>query len=301
MNTVKMQDITFSDDIFQPMLTKTPIDAMFSYEGGIFPATNYMLIGGPGSGKTTLGLDVLANVQTQDPDRKVLFISAEMNRIDMFGFVKRYPKFGELAILFTGEHTDQNIQTIIEEELAIGYDLVLADSFVEIQESVIESEGMSRNQSEKWLIDLMNSHNLGANKAKKHTSFIMVQQVTKGGVFAGSNKLKHNTTGMCELRHSKDYSDERFLAFTKNRRGSKHERLFYSLEPSLHVKYDQKRLERDSEVRKLRKQEQDSITSDKDALDQLLDSLPITISKETKPTKINNFINHFPNTEDLPF
>lgn len=298
MSTVKMQDIVFSKEIFVPMKTNTPMDDMFSFEGGIFPATNYMIIGDPGSGKTTLGLDVLSQVQSTQKKRKVLFISAEMNKIDMFGFAKRYPKFNTIDILFTGEFLDNNIGKTIENELEKGYDLVLADSFMEIQESIMESNSMSRNQAEKWIIDLMNKHNLGGNKKKIHTAFLMIQQVTKGGLFAGSNKLKHNTTGMCELRMSKDYHGERFVTFTKNRRGSKHERLFYNLESNDDVNYNQKRLDRDIHVRKLQKQEELTITKDQEDFEKLLDSLPkeIKLPKKTEKTFVENDFN-----DEAPF
>lgn len=274
MSTVKMKNVVFPDKIFSPMKTGTPMDEMFSYDGGIFPATNYMLVGDPGSGKTTIGLDVLAQVQANHRKRKVLFISAEMNRIDMFGFAKRYPKFSGIDILFTGEFTESNIRDIIEKELEKGYDLVLADSFMEIQECVMESNGLGKGQAEKWLIDLMNKHNLGKNKSAVHTSFIMIQQVTKGGIFAGSNKLKHITTGMCELKFSKGFNGERYLTFSKNRRGCRHERLFYSLESNEHVGYDQKRLERDLRVKNLRKSEEATIDSDSEEFDKLFNEEP---------------------------
>ena len=88
-----MADIKFDPKIFQPMKTNGPVDYMFSSDGGFFPATNYMLVGDPGIGKSTFGLDILAEVMANDPTKRVLFISGEMNQIDMHGYVKRYPKF----------------------------------------------------------------------------------------------------------------------------------------------------------------------------------------------------------------
>jgi len=82
----------------------------------------------------------------------------------------------------------------------------------------------------------MLSHNLGGNKNKKNTTFLAIQQVTKGGVFVGSNKLKHNTTGMLELRRG-DEDINPHMVFTKNRRGQVQEKLFYSLSNSGDVDY----------------------------------------------------------------
>jgi predicted ATP-dependent serine protease len=130
----------------------------------------------------------------------------------------------------------------MEEVLAEGYDCVLIDSFAEVQCTVKESIHISGNAAEKWLIDLMLSHNLGGNKNKKNTTFLAIQQVTKGGVFVGSNKLKHNTTGMLELRRG-DEDINPHMVFTKNRRGQVQEKLFYSLSNSGDVDYQRTTIE----------------------------------------------------------
>jgi predicted ATP-dependent serine protease len=88
----------------------------------------------------------------------------------------------------------------------------------------------------------MLSHNLGGNKNKKNTTFLAIQQVTKGGVFVGSNKLKHNTTGMLELRRG-DEDINPHMVFTKNRRGQVQEKLFYSLSNSGDVDYQRTTIE----------------------------------------------------------
>ena len=102
MKLVKMQDVTFNDDLFIPMKTKTIVDSLLSAEGGVFPGTNTVVIGDPGVGKSTVLLDWLANLQEQG--KKVLFISGEMNDIDMYGYVKRFPKFGKLPIMFMNDY-----------------------------------------------------------------------------------------------------------------------------------------------------------------------------------------------------
>jgi hypothetical protein len=74
------------------------------------------------------------------------------------------------------------------------------------------------------------------NDSKKWTSFLCIQQVTKEGVFLGSNKLKHNTTGMMELRFDKDGT--RYVMFTKNRRGEVNIKMQFDLSATGDVKYD---------------------------------------------------------------
>jgi predicted ATP-dependent serine protease len=266
---VKIADLNYDDRIFVPMKTGKAIDYMFSSEGGIYPATNYMVIGDPGIGKSTQTLDLLANITKTDPNRKVLFISGEMNQIDMYGYVKRYPSFGQIPTLFLCDYIDDDPKIILEETLKQGWDVILIDSFIEVQESVQASSGMNRTAAEKWLIDLMVQQNKGNNADNRFTSFLAIQQVTKGGNFVGSNKLKHNTTGMIELRFSSEFSGDRFAKVTKNRRGFKHEKIYFSLDNPFEVEYDQKRLERDEEIRKRLQLEKESLLSEEEKFNKI--------------------------------
>jgi predicted ATP-dependent serine protease len=231
---IKMRNQHFDPDLFVNMVTGKEVDGFFSNDGGIPKACNFIITGGPGVGKSTVGLDMLSDLAMSG--HSVLFVSAEMTRIDLFQYVQRFPKFGSIPILFLGEYSDSNPKRIMEEVLAEGYDCVLIDSFAEVQSTIKETLHISGNAAEKWLIDLMLSHNLGGNKNKKNTTFLAIQQVTKGGVFVGSNKLKHNTTGMLELRREADDINPH-MVFTKNRRGQVQEKLFYSLSQSGDVDY----------------------------------------------------------------
>jgi predicted ATP-dependent serine protease len=232
--SVKMKDLTFDPDLFKTLKTHKPIDTLLSSEGGFPKATNFMLVGDPGVGKSTVSMDILADLQ--DNGAKVLFISGEMDRVDLYRYVQRYPKFGNLDILFMGEYVDQNPKEVIETMLKRGYDVVLIDSFVEVQDTVKEASAMSAKSTEKWLIDLMRHNNMANNDSKKWTSFLCIQQVTKEGVFLGSNKLKHNTTGMMELRFDKDGT--RYAMFTKNRRGEIDKKMRFDLSSTGDVSYD---------------------------------------------------------------
>jgi predicted ATP-dependent serine protease len=243
---VKMKDQNFDPDIFIPMKTDKAADYLFTDNGGVPKACNFMVIGDPGVGKTTLMLDILSDLALAG--YRTLFISAEMSRIDLYGYVQRFPKFGEVEILFTGEYCDSNPKTIFENALKPGYDVVLIDSFVEVQEDIKEALRMSTIGSEKMMIDIMLGHNLGGNELKKHTTFLVIQQVTKGGVFVGTNKLKHNTTGMLEIRMDVK-SSVPYLMFNKNRRGSAGKKMYYSLAANGDVEYDLKRFNNDENAR----------------------------------------------------
>lgn len=245
--TVRMEDVNFDPKIFEIMKTGKPVDMLLSSKGGMTRATNFMIVGDPGVGKSTVTMDVLADLQKDE--RKVLFISGEMDRFDLFDYVQRYPKFGKIDTIFMGEYLDENPKLVVEEMLSAGYDVVLLDSFVEIQDTVKSAVGMSTGEAEKWLVDLMRLHNGANNEGKIYTSFLCIQQVNKGGNFVGSNKLKHNTTGMMEIRFDED--GNRYLEFSKNRRGEVNKKLYFSLKENGDVHYDEIRFNLDESARKV--------------------------------------------------
>jgi hypothetical protein len=263
---VKMNDQEFSPDLFVPMQTGKPIDKLFTLAGGIPKACNYMLIGDPGVGKSTVSLDILSDLLLAG--FKVLFISAEMNRIDLYEYVRRFPKFGDVDIIFTGEYCDSNPKTVVESCLREGYDIVLIDSFAELIDDVRTSLRYSAAEAEKWLIDLMISHNVGKNDEARHTTVIAIQQVTKGGVFIGSNKIKHATQGMLELRM--DPSGNSYMHFSKNRRGPAGKKMYYSLAKSGDVFYDEKRFNNDENIRDAVEREKEELNGEESSFDALL-------------------------------
>ena len=217
VTTVKMKDINFDPSLFRPMKSGRVIDAHFSSQKGLMKGTNYAIVGDPGIGKTTVMLDMLADLQKRG--KKVLFISGEMNQIDMFGYVKRYPKFGNVPILFLGDHTEDNNLEVLEDILSEGWDVVLIDSMAEVQNAVVDTHKgwMSSKKAETELLNLFERHNLGENDSNINTAFLVIQQVTKGGEFAGSNRFKHMMTGMAHMKWTKE--GDRTFFFSKNRRG----------------------------------------------------------------------------------
>lgn len=224
IKTTKMDDLKFDDKLFIPMQSKTKIDKFFSSDKGIMPGCNYVATGDPGVGKTTVLLNILADVKAQG--KKVLFVSGEMNAIDMVGYVKRYPKFGSIDILFLGDYNEVNPDVVMRTALKEGYDLVLVDSMAEVADTYTDYFGGTNKSNQGKLLQLFEEHNLGSNESKLNTSFLIIQQVTKGGTFVGSNKLKHMTTGFC---HMKFDEDGRYIHFSKNRRGGSMNKLYFSL------------------------------------------------------------------------
>ena len=221
----KMSSFQFDSKLFTPMKTGTRVDAFFSSDGGVMPGTNFVITGDPGVGKTTVLLDVLADLQKKG--KKVLFVSGEMNAIDMVGYCKRYPKFSNVDILFLGEYADADPMIVLSAVLNEGFDCVLIDSLAEVANAIVDFDGKGTYKSAtSKVLTLMEDHNLGKNKTKINTAFLIIQQVTKSGAFAGSNRIKHMTTGMA---HMKFQDSERYIVFSKNRRGGNMNKLFFSL------------------------------------------------------------------------
>ena len=241
VNLEKLDDLNIDDSLFESMQTGTIFDKFCSSEGGIQRGTNIMAVGAPGIGKTTVLLELLSKLH--EAGRKVLFISAEMNQIDMARYLKRFPNWGQLPILFLGDYSDSDPKSVIEQTINQGWDLILTDSYTEVNDTVKEESNMTRGKVEKWFLNLMSENNKGKNKNKLYTTFITILQMSKGGTFVGSNKLKHMTTSMMLLDwDGAENTGKRYMEFSKNRVGQVNKKLYFDLEGG--VSFDEARYAR---------------------------------------------------------
>jgi archaellum biogenesis ATPase FlaH len=197
-----LNELAIDPKMMESMPSGLNVDKLMSHEGGIPCATNIMCIGDPGVGKTTVLLDILASVQLRG--RKCLFISGEMGKKQMFKYTERFKQFGVVQTLFMQDYLEYNTKDVIEQVLDKGWDLVLIDSAAEVIEGVRDDNNWDRKMAESWLVDICCQNNKGENKINKYTSFLLIQQVTKSGVFQGSNKLKHMMDAMMEMRRESD-------------------------------------------------------------------------------------------------
>ena len=254
---VKMKDVRFGAELFENYHSMTALDDLLCSYKGLPKGVNYMIIGDPGVGKTTVILDLIANISRQAQRARVLFISAEMNEIDLAIYVKRYPKFGNLDIMFVEadfEGEKKHLQEI-EEVLEKGWDIVDIDSFHELQGIIKEEEDISMRLAETRLLSLIKKHNKGENATNTNTTFLTIQQVTKKGAFAGTNRLKHMITAMMELRldNPKNVYSDRFVVFSKHRRGDVGVKLYYNLSSKGDVFFDEERYQQELQLRNLQK------------------------------------------------
>ncbi len=234
VETTRLKDINFDPRMFQPIRTGTYMDEFVSYKGGFMPGINIMLTGDPGVGKSSNLMDILVNVRETDDTKRVLYVSAEMNEIDVKEFEQYYPGLGEIDFLYIGNYVtnpDLNIkpyQALIS-VLNQGWDLVVMDSLVEVQSMVQEDLALPQKKAEKWMLDLMKTHNSGHNKKNIYTAFLCIQQKNKGGSYVGSKRLEHMTSAFLELCWDKKEKGKRYMMFEKNRKGKEKVKLYYKL------------------------------------------------------------------------
>lgn len=227
-NDVKLfrgSDLSFSDSLFQPLKTNTELDIILSTDGGLMPGISLMFAGGPGSGKTTVVLDILSKFTQQG--YKSLFISGEMDEVGHYKYCKRMPDFGCVQTLFLKDYID-NVKEVIEYVFDQGYDVIGVDSIAEVLEMYKDQNGGTSKQAEIWYLKLQDKVKKGHNKGNYYTSFINIQQYTKQEDFAGSNKLKHLMEAFCRIDRSKD-GLERSMHFEKNRDCDKDFKIFFSI------------------------------------------------------------------------
>ena len=252
---VRMSDLHFSSSLFENYHTGTVLDKLLCSYSGLPKGVNYMIIGDPGVGKTTIILDMLANIQKKQPQARILFVSAEMNEIDLAIYVQRFPKFGNLDILFIESQIDEDTHNwnTLTEVMQRGWDIVAIDSFYELQGIVKEEEEVTMKKAESMLLCLIKQQNKAQNDRGVNTTFLTIQQVTKSGAFVGSNRLKHSITAMMELRldNPKNIYSDRYVTFSKHRRGDVGVKLYYNLNSTGDVFFDEQKYNDDLKLRKL--------------------------------------------------
>ena len=278
-DVVKMKDIQFEKGLFENWMTGKIMDELLCSYKGLPKGVNYMVIGDPGVGKTTIILDLLSDLSLYN-SAKVLFVSAEMNEIDLAIYVQRFPKFQNLDILFVEGEFEQephSCKTLerLSKILGQGWDVVAIDSFYELQGIIKEEENITLKKAESLLLSLMKQQSKGVNDRSVNTTFLTIQQVTKSGAFVGSNRLKHSITAMMELRleNPKNIYSDRYAIFTKHRRGDVGVRLYYDLGATGDVFYNEERYRNDQQIRRLQSNAANSIRNLADQFDLLFNSI----------------------------
>jgi len=217
--------LDFSNNLFIPLKTNSELDVILSTEGGLMPGTNMIFAGGPGSGKSTIVLDMMSSLTMQG--YKCLFISGEMDEIAYYKYCKRIPRFNCVQTLFLKNYSE-NVKSTLEFVFNLGYDVVAIDSLAEVLDMYRDSQKCTNSAAEMWLLGLQDKNKKGDNIGNYYTTFINIQQETKAGEFLGSNKLKHMTDAMALIKRNKD-GLERTVHFSKNRDCDKDFKIYFAI------------------------------------------------------------------------
>lgn len=239
---------------FKKFLTGSVFDKLMSdhdEEGGIFAGTANIVIGESGVGKSTITLDLLAKIKQQDPSAKVLYISSEMTRNDLYFYYRKMPIIETIPTLLIMDYLMGRFDKTLEKAINGDYDVILIDSHQDIIVKLKDVLGWKSTKAETWLTNLIIEA-----ADKKGKAIFAIQHMTKGGQYVGSTYLKHATTSMMEIR--KDEAGRRYAEFTKNRRGGSlvGKRLYYSLVDG-EVKWDENSWRQENVVADLAEQESD--------------------------------------------
>lgn len=218
----KLTDIKVDEQLFETYeIDDELLNNFWSRTGGIKKGTTNVVIGSPGSGKTLHLFDLSTKIKNAD----ILYVSAEMNRVEVVDYTRNMDFNADL--LFLHDYFDHNIEDVIKSVLEKGYDIVIIDSLVETLSLMqLSYSTMTIPKLERLLMNIIKDNTKGTNG--KYTSFLIVQQVTKTGNFVGGNQLKHNTSAMLHIERMSG-SDKK-MYFSKNRNADISNEIYFTID-----------------------------------------------------------------------
>jgi len=223
---IEIGNMDFPD--FKLYKTNDLVDKLFSdhtEDGGLYSGTANIVVGESGVGKSTVILQLLAKIKQENPDAKILYISSEMTRNDLFFFFSKMPIIGNIPTLLLMDYIMGRFDLILKNTIeSDDYDIILLDSYQDTIVKMADVLGWKTNRAATWLTNAIIEA-----ADKKNKAIFAIQHLTKGGQYVGSTYLKHATTAMMEMRF--DDAGRRYVEFSKNRRGGSniYKRLYYSL------------------------------------------------------------------------
>lgn len=259
---------TVDEEIFTPYVTGKFKDNMVSKVIGFMPGTTIVYTGGPSVGKTTVSLDDLYSAKTtfigslkKASDRKIaedefVYFSSEMKRIDLQAEQKEKEWMTGFKSILMSEYPKHQYKALVEKVICHGYRMLVIDSFQNIVERLVTFCHMTASTAATFVLNCIERANEGQTTTGHHTTILLIQQVTKAGVFVGKNNLKHDTTAMLEFKFDEN-KHLRYCEFTKNRRNGSvlYKRLYYTLNDKNEVMYDEARWNEDRDRDEMVKKE----------------------------------------------
>ncbi|MBM3209878.1 DNA repair protein RadA [Candidatus Saccharibacteria bacterium] len=184
--------------------------------GGIVPSGVVLLAGQPGIGKSTLLLQVTANIATS---RRVLYVSGEESASQVKLRAERLGANESMHLAFAASTSADDIAATIRGE---SYDLVVIDSIQTMSLNDITSAPGTVSQ-------ITNASNAIIRAAKQsQAAVILVGHVTKEGSIAGPKILEHLVDVVLQFEGDR-YGGFKVVRAVKNRYGSTNEAALFEM------------------------------------------------------------------------
>jgi len=169
---------------------------------GIMPGTTILFTGTPGAGKSTMALQ-LADLLSKNAGRNVLYNIGEENRYMIKMRADRLGLTGNFC-LNQIEEVDELIKFCDDN----GVEVLFQDSLQSLRDGDLTGNAVLKSVVKK----------LQAWKETSDVTMFIIGHVTKGGIFAGPNELKHDVDAHAHLKNNPD-SGNRVFEIQKNRFG----------------------------------------------------------------------------------
>ncbi len=183
--------------------------------GGIVPGSAVLVGGEPGIGKSTLLLqvaDALANLKSQIPDFKVLYVTSEESA--------RQTKLRAARLNIASKNllvlAETNVERIVNQIHKVNPAVVIVDSIQMIYKPELPAAPGSVTQLRDCCMDLVYLAKTSG------TAVIFVGHVTKAGTLAGPKIIEHIVDTVVYFEGDRFHS-HRIVRCVKNRFGSTHE------------------------------------------------------------------------------
>lgn len=184
--------------------------------GGILPGSVILLAGQPGIGKSTILLQICANIAKNN---SVLYISGEESATQVHLRAERLGADKNENLNFAFSTSANDIASTIKSE---GYKLVIVDSIQTLSLDEITSAPGTVSQ-------ITNSNNVIIRSAKQSgAAVILVGHVTKEGSIAGPKVLEHLVDVVLQFDGDR-YGGLKIIRAMKNRFGSTNETAIFEM------------------------------------------------------------------------
>ena len=199
-----------------PRLNTTDNELNRVLGGGIVPGSLILLGGEPGTGKSTLMLQLSLKLPY-----KTLYVSGEESQKQIKLRAERIHPKGEQCYILTETKT----QHIFKQIESLEPDILVIDSIQTLQSDFIEASAGSVSQIKQCTSELM--------KFAKETAtpVILIGHITKDGSIAGPKILEHMVDTVLQFEGDRNHVF-RILRAHKNRFGSTHELGIYEMQGS---------------------------------------------------------------------